>query len=94
MVEVKADALEQSFDALENDAPGMSLREELELLKARVAEGLIAGARPVLDGVKSAETSAFVDRFLRRGIESGLEAKSLDNATVGAGGFAIPREID
>ncbi|WP_205481033.1 phage major capsid protein [Sphingomonas arenae] len=94
MVEVKADALEQSFDALENEAPGMSLREELELLKSRVAEGMIAGARPVLDGVKSAETSAFVERFLRRGIESGLEAKSLDNATVGAGGFAIPREID
>jgi HK97 family phage major capsid protein len=94
MIEVKADALEQSFDALENDGAGMSLREEMDLLKARIAEGLIAGARPVLDGVKSAEASAFVDRFLRRGVESGFEAKSLDNATGAAGGFAIPREID
>ena len=93
MVEVKADRLEQSFDAFE-DEPAMSLREELDLLKARIAEGVIAGNRPALDGVKSAEANAFVDSFLRRGVESGLEAKSLDNASGGAGGFAIPREID
>ncbi len=93
MVEVKADALEQSFDAF-NEEPAMSLREELDLLKARIAEGVVAGNRPALDGVKSAEASAFVDSFLRRGVETGLEAKSLDNASAGAGGFAIPREID
>jgi HK97 family phage major capsid protein len=93
MVEVKADALEQSFDALE-DEENISLRDELDLLKARVAEGLIAGARPALDGVKSAEASAFVERYLRRGIDNGLEAKSLDNASPAAGGFAVPQEID
>ena len=93
MVEVKADALEQSFEALE-DEENILLREELDLLKARVADGLIAGARPALDGVKSAEASAFVERYLRRGIDNGLEAKSLDNASAAAGGFAIPREID
>lgn len=93
MVEVKADALEQSFETLELEE-GLSLREELDLLKARVAEGVIAGGRAPLDGVKSQEASAFVDGFVRRGIESGLEAKSLDNASVGAGGFAVPREID
>ncbi len=94
MVEVKADALEQSFDALSEDETGITLREELELLKARVADGLIAGSRPVLEGVKSAEASAFTDRYLRRGIDSGLEAKSLDNISGSTGGFAIPREID
>jgi HK97 family phage major capsid protein len=94
MVEVKADALEQSFEALEDEDTGISLREELDLLKARVAEGLIAGARPALEGVKSGQASAFTDRYLRRGIDTGLEAKSLDDVSGSTGGFAIPREID
>jgi len=94
MVEVKADALETSFDELEHEDAGLSLKDELALLKARIADGVIAGKRPALDGIKSAENSQFVERFLRRGVESGLEAKSADNASAGAGGFAIPREID
>lgn len=94
MVEVKADALEQSFEKIENEEENISLREELELLKSRVAEGLIAGARPALDGVKSLEASVFVERYVRHGIDTGLEAKSLDNAAPGSGGYAIPREID
>lgn len=64
MMELKADALEQSFDALAEDDASISLREELDLLKARVAEGLIAGARPALDGIKSAEASDFVDPYV------------------------------
>ena len=50
MVEVKADALERSFDAFENDDDGVAaLKAELELLKAKVASGAIAAQRPTLD---------------------------------------------
>ena len=100
MLEVKADKLEASFEAIERDEEGVAaLKLELELLKSRIEEGVIAAQRPALghgglDGVKSAESRDFTERFLRKGIEAGLEQKSLDNASVGAGGFAIPREID
>jgi HK97 family phage major capsid protein len=97
MVEVKADSLEASFEALEKDEDGVAaLQAELATLKARIEEGVIAAQRPALEaaGVKSAASSAFVERYVRRGIEAGVELKSVDNATTGAGGFAIPREID
>jgi HK97 family phage major capsid protein len=95
MVEVKADSLEASFDALEEDDGVAALERELKTLKARIEEGVIAAQRPALEasGVKSAD-SAFVDRYVRKGIEAGVELKSLDNASTGAGGYAVPREID
>jgi len=94
MVEVKADALEQSFEQLE-DADGLAaLRAELELLKAKIASGAIAAQRPALDGVKSAEAANFVDQYLRRGIESGLETKAIGSSTGAIGGYAVPEEID
>ena len=37
---------------------------------------------------------AFVERYLRRGIDSGVEMKSLSGASGGEGGYAVPREID
>lgn len=92
-MEVKADALEQSFDSVKYEENAVSLKEELELLKSRLAGGHLA-QRPPLDGIKSAETTTFVDRYLRRGIDADLEAKSADNSSGGAGGFAIPRDID
>ena len=97
MVEVKADSLEASFDALENEEDGVAaLEQELQTLKARIDEGVIAAQRPALEaaGVKSAAASAFTERYIRKGIEAGVELKSVDNATTGGGGFAIPREID
>lgn len=95
MIEVKADGLEASFEALERDEDGVAaLKEELVLLKKRVDEGVIAAQRPALDGVKSAATSAFVEQFLRKGIESGLEQKALGSSTDPIGGYAVPREID
>src|SRR5690349_15920808 len=95
MLEVKADALEASFDAMEQDEAGVAaLKQELEALKKRVSDGAIAAQAPRLDGVKSAETRDFVDGYMRRGTDAGVELKALDNATGGAGGFAIPREID
>jgi len=59
MVEVKADALEQSFEQFEEDGGVAALKVELETLKAKIAAGEIAAQRPALDGVKSAEASAF-----------------------------------
>ena len=94
MIEVKADGLEASFEALERE------EDEVEALKpswrcsSGSSEGVIAAQRPALDGVKSAEASAFVDQFLRKGIESGLEQKAVGSSTDAIGGYAVPREID
>lgn len=93
MVEVKADALEESFDALEDDGVA-ELKAELEVLKAKIAAGVIAAQRVPLDGVKSAEASAFVDQYIRRGIESGLETKAIGSSSDAIGGYAVPEEID
>src|SRR4051794_9933374 len=93
MVEVKADALEESFEQFEDDGVA-ALKVELEQLKAKIATGVIAAQRPALDGVKSVEASAFVDQYIRRGIESGLETKALGSSSDAIGGYAVPREID
>ena len=95
MVEVKADALEQSFDAIEDEEDGVAaLKQELEALKARVAAGAIAAQRPALHGVKSVAASKFVEGYLRRGNESGLEQKAIGSSTDAIGGYAVPEEID
>jgi len=95
MVEVKADALEQSFDAFEEQEDGVAaLKAELDLLKAKIASGAIAAQRPALDGVKSAEASSFVEQYIRRGIEAGLETKAIGSSTDAIGGYAVPEEID
>ena len=93
MVEVKADALEQSFEQFESDGVA-ELKAELETLKAKIASGVIAAQRPALDGVKSAESSGFVDQYLRRGIESGLEVKAVGSSSDAIGGYAVPKQID
>ena len=95
MVEVKADALEQSFEAFEEKDDGIAaLRAELDQLKAKIAAGVITGQRPALDGVKSAQASSFVDQYIRRGIETGLETKAIQSSADSLGGYAVPREID
>ena len=95
MIEVKADSLEASFEALEQDEAGVAaLQAELALLKKKIAEGVIAAQRPALDGVQSAEAISFVDQYLRQGIETGLEMKAIGSSTDAIGGFAVPREID
>lgn len=95
MVEVKADALEESFDAFQQDEDGVAaLKEELELLKSKIASGAIAAQRPALDGVKSAAATSFIEGYLRRGVESGLEMKAVGGSSDAIGGFAVPREID
>ncbi|MFN2473488.1 MAG: phage major capsid protein [Sphingomicrobium sp.] len=95
MIEVKADALEASFEAIERGDDGIAaLQAELALLKKKIADGTIAAQRPLLDGVKSEESSAFVTRYLRQGIEAGLEQKALGSSSDAIGGYAVPREID
>src|SRR4051794_41265941 len=94
MVEVKADALEQSFEEFEDEDGVAGLKAELDLLKARIASGAIAAQRPALDGVKSAEASSFVDQYLRRGIEAGLETKAIGSTPDALRGNAVPEEND
>ena len=94
MLEVKTDALEASFEAFEREEEDVALlRGEVALLKARVDAQAIAGARPALSGAKS-EASPFVERYLRKGLEAGVELKAVSGATDAAGGYAVPQEID
>ena len=94
MLEVKSDALEASFEALEReDEEVAALREEVAALKARVDAQTIAGARPALAGAK-AGASPFVERYLRKGLETGVELKAFSGASEAAGGYAVPEELD
>ena len=94
MVEVKADALEASFEALEReDEDVAALRGEVAALKNRIDAQTVAGSRPALSGTKS-ESSPFVERYLRKGLEAGVELKALSGATEAAGGYAVPEELD
>ena len=71
MIEVKADGLEASFEAVEMRAP--------------------AAARPMLAGAREPGGAAF-EGFLRGG--AGVETKAFEGTSGGAGGYAVPREID
>ena len=94
MLDVKTDALEASFEALEReDEDVAALKEEVAQLKARIDAGAVAAARPALSGAK-AEGSAFVEGYLRKGLESGVELKALSGVSDAAGGYAVPEEID
>jgi HK97 family phage major capsid protein len=98
MVEVKADALEESFDAILQGERIAGLEARINEIDAAVKARAVAAARPPLDGVKGADVDpqrvAFVDRYLRKGLEAGVELKSFSGASGGAGGYAVPREID
>lgn len=96
--EVKADTLEASFDAVRAqalEAELAQLRGEVEGLRVR----LQPARRPALDGAKAdvhegTQRRAFVDGFLRKGLEAGIEAKSFNITNPAEGGLAVPREID
>ncbi|MCE7798652.1 phage major capsid protein [Sphingobium sufflavum] len=98
MVEVKADTLENSFDAIVQGERIAALEARIEGLDAGLRAQGVAAARPPLDGVKGSVVdparAAFVDRYLRQGLEAGVELKSFSGATGAAGGYAVPREID
>ena len=94
MFEVKADPLEASFDAIsQSDEEVAALREEMAQLKSRIDAQAVAAARPALSGAKS-ENSPFVERYLRKGLEAGVELKAMSGTSDAAGGYAVPEEID
>ena len=95
MLEVKTDPLEASFEALEREEEGelAQLREEMAQLKGRIDAQAVAQARPALSGAR-AQASPFVEHYLRKGLESGVEMKALSGASDSAGGYAVPEEID
>jgi len=97
MYEVKADALEASFEEAGRADEVAELRAEMAALKARIDAQALAAARPALSGAKADENparKAFVDGYLRKGVEGGVELKSFIGTSDGAGGYAVPREID
>jgi HK97 family phage major capsid protein len=97
MIDVKSDDFDAAFDAATTQAELSALRSEVGTLKSRVEAQGIAAARLPLDGVKAERdpaSAAFTERYLRRGLDAGVEMKSLTGATGGDGGFAVPREID
>ncbi|NYF31153.1 MULTISPECIES: phage major capsid protein [Sphingopyxis] len=95
-MEVKADALDGAFDAVLAAEAVDELKASVAALKAQVDAQTVAAARLPLDGAKAADPAlgAFVERYLRRGIDAGVEMKSLSGASGGEGGYAVPREID
>ena len=94
MVEVKADGLEASFEMVERqDEDVQALKGEMAALKARMDAQAVASARPALSGAK-AEGSPFVENYLRKGSEAGVELKAMAGTGGAAGGYAVPEEID
>lgn len=94
-MEVKADGFDAAFDAAETEAAIDAVRGDLSALQARVAAQEVQAARLPLDGMKQQSGGgAFVQRYLRQGMDAGVELKSVSGATGADGGFAIPREID
>jgi HK97 family phage major capsid protein len=95
MLEVKTDPLEASFEALEREDEDVAqLKEEMAQLKARVDAQAVAAARPALSGAKAEGGSAFVEKYLRKGLEAGVELKAVTGVSDSAGGYAVPEEID
>lgn len=86
------------------------LARTVQTLDRRVAEVVGAARRPLLAAtpgtamgeiksgrMEDTHRAAFTDRYLRKGLETGLaglEAKSLNISTPGDGGYAVPEAID
>ncbi len=68
--------------------------DPLEAAFDAVGDAAPSVMRPVLGGATGIDTTraAFVNGYLRRGVET--ELKSVSGAVLADGGFAIPREID
>jgi len=98
MLEVKANALEESFDAILQAERVTGLEARMDALDAAMEAQAARGGRPPLDGAKGSAVdparAAFTERYLRRGIEAGVELKSFSGASGATGGYAVPREID
>ncbi|MDY7097489.1 MAG: phage major capsid protein [Pseudomonadota bacterium] len=90
--------LDQSFDIVERqdaaDEAILSLRSDVDEVKARLDKVARAAARPIMSAepAADAEVKGFVDGYLRRGREA--EVKSLNTVAQGDGGYAVPKAID
>jgi HK97 family phage major capsid protein len=95
MTDIATDPLAASFAGADDIA---ELRAGMADLKAKLDGAAVAAARPALAGAKSngraPATKAFVDRYLRAGSTTGVETKAIEGVSDGAGGYAIPQEID
>jgi HK97 family phage major capsid protein len=98
--EVKADALEAGFEAVEpgDDSRIVALEGELGALRQLVERQARLAGRPALaSGIKSADDDGlrarFVNGYLRQGA-MGLEMKSVVGTGNATGGYAIPKQID
>lgn len=93
-----ADPLETSFDLVERQEQTenavRALRGDVDEVKARLDKVARAAARPALGGSapESQEVKGFVNGYLRRGRVP--EVKSINSATPGEGGYAVPQSID
>lgn len=98
MYEVKADALEESFDAVLQAEKMAGLEAQVAELERVVKGQVVAAQRPPLDGAKGGAVdparAAFVERYLRKGLEAGVELKGFSAASDASGGYAVPDEID
>ncbi|MDA5194940.1 phage major capsid protein [Govanella unica] len=83
-----------------------AIGDDLGQLQARLDRMHMAINRPTISGAVQADVTgpeirehktAFYDRFVRRGIETGLgdlEGKALSISTDADGGYSVPRELD
>ncbi len=98
-----ADAITAGAEIIAQDMDAADVTQRLDSLDATMTElkGQLDRAhrqsqRPRLRG-NDVRQSAFVDGYLRKGLDAGLagyEAKSINFTTPGDGGFALPKEID
>lgn len=104
-LEIKADSLEASFDAVtmaedvaDHGKAIADLRADVDGLKTQMNSISKASARPALEGTKCIAASSaardFTAKYLRRGDHSGIELKSFSGASGPEGGYAIPQELD
>jgi HK97 family phage major capsid protein len=76
------------------------LKDEVQSLGQAIGEMRVKAARPLLSATSSAgmattgEAKAFVERYLRKGIEGAAEVKAFALSPAVDGGYAIPTEID
>ncbi|MBS3960593.1 MAG: phage major capsid protein [Sandarakinorhabdus sp.] len=101
--ETKADAV---VTASEETDVRLDLRAEIEALRNEMKQDLLAvqrkaAAQPLMSGsagsagsARGLRQSAFVEGYLRKGMESDFEAKRLSVGLAGEGGLAVPLEID
>ena len=102
MQDVETKGLEESFDAIlhADRLTGMEARMDAfdEALRKQAERAAALAGRPPLDGAKGGEVdparAAFTERYLRRGIEAGVELKNFSGTSGASGGYAVPREID